>query len=402
MVRFLLTLVVIIIGQFNSGAQKRNYFKPDPELLNIINASLSRSASQYKILIKTLPDSLFPRTFEKGTLMKSSSSAWISGFYPGTLLLLYEFNKNPEFKDAALKKFEILKKEQFNAGTHDLGFMMYCSFGTAKIILKTNEYDTVLLNSAASLSKRFHKPVGLIKSWDHKKEKWEYPVIIDNMMNLELLTWATRTSKDSSFYKIAVSHADKTLNNHFRNDYSSYHVVDYDPKSGKVLKRITEQGYSDESSWARGQAWGLYGYMMMYRETGDRKYLQQANHIADFILNHPHLPKDKIPYWDFDAAGIPNVPRDVSAAAVICSALIELSQYVDKRNSKIYLNAAAEMIRSMSSPDYFAEPGTNGGFVLKHSVGFMLAGTEVDVPLSYADYYYIEALLRYKNLNIQK
>ncbi|ACU03182.1 glycoside hydrolase family 88 protein [Pedobacter heparinus] len=379
-------------------AQKRKTLKADPEILKITDSALSRSAGQYLQLMETVPDTLFPRTFQNNRLLTATSPSWISGFYPGTLLLLYEFNNSNKFKEEALKKLKVLKKEQFNTGTHDLGFMMYCSFGTAKRLFKTKAYDPVLLNSAASLSQRFHDEVGLIRSWDHKPEKWKYPVIIDNMMNLELLTWASRLSGNQRFYNIAKQHADLTIKNHFRPDYSSYHVIDYDPKTGKVLNKLTEQGYSDESAWARGQAWALYGYTMMYRETGDAKYLEMAMHIADYILKHPNLPADKIPYWDFNAPDQSAAPRDASAAAVMSSALIELSGFSKGDKGKVYLKTAEAMLRQLSSPEYLAQPGTNGGFILKHSVGFLPAGSEVDVPLSYADYYYVEAMLRYRTL----
>ena len=373
-------------------------FKPKRDLLKIIATVLSQSAKQYRVLIKNVPDGLFPRTYQDGQLKPIASSAWISGFYPGTLLFLYDYSKDKLLYDEAVKKLKVLEKEQFNEGTHDLGFMMYCSFGNAKKLSNTSAYDKILLNSASSLASRFNEKAGVIRSWDHAPEKWKYPVIIDNMMNLELLTWATRFSGDSTFYKIAVEHANTTLKNHFRPDYSSYHVIDYDPQTGKVRNKLTGQGYSDESAWARGQAWGLYGYVMMYRETKDIKYLDQAHHIANFILNHPNLPKDKVPYWDFNAPNIPNAPRDASAAAIISSALIELAGYSDRKVGQQYLQITEDILRSLSSENYRAKVGENGGFILKHSVGNMPVKSEVDVPLSYADYYYVEAMRRYKNL----
>jgi hypothetical protein len=218
------------------------------------------------------------------------------------------------------------------------------------------------------------------------------------MMNLELLCWATKDTGDSSFYKIAVTHANTTMKNHFRDDYSSYHVLNYNPETGAVQQKKTGQGAADSSAWARGQAWGLYGYTMMYRETKDQKYLDQASHIAYFILNNPNLPNDKIPYWDFDAPGIPNALRDASAAAVTASALLELSSYVDKADARNYVSVAKTIITNLSLPEYKATVGTNGGFILKHSVGSLPAKSEVDVPLTYADYYFLEAMERYQEL----
>jgi rhamnogalacturonyl hydrolase YesR len=218
------------------------------------------------------------------------------------------------------------------------------------------------------------------------------------MMNLELLFWATRVTGDSSFYKIATTHANTTIKNHFRPDYSSYHVINYDPVTGAIKQKRTAQGYADESAWARGQAWGLYGFTATYRETKDPKYLDQANHIAQFILNHPNLPADKIPYWDFNAPDIPNALRDASAAAIICSALLELSGYVDEQQKKKYLSVAETILKNLSTDPYKASIGTNGGFILQHCVGHMPNKTEVDVPLTYADYYFVEAMKRYKEL----
>jgi unsaturated chondroitin disaccharide hydrolase len=251
--------------------------------------------------------------------------------------------------------------------------------------------------------------VGCIKSWDSKP--WHFPVIIDNMMNLELLLWATRTSGDSSFRNIAVTHANTTMRNHYRPDYGAFHVVDYDSATGAVLAKKTAQGFADSSAWARGQSWGLYGFTMLYRYTHDPRYLDQAEHIAHFLLTNPNLPSDKIPYWDYDAPGIPRtgqtvsspgqapVPlRDASAAAIMASALIELSHYAKHEDARTYLDAAEQIIVSLSSNAYKATVGSNGGFLLRHSVGNLPGHTEIDVPLTYADYYFVEAMLRYREL----
>jgi uncharacterized protein YyaL (SSP411 family) len=217
------------------------------------------------------------------------------------------------------------------------------------------------------------------------------------MMNLKLLFWATQASGDSSFYKIAVSHANTTMKNHFRADNSSYHVLNYNATTGAVQQKKTAQGYADESAWARGQAWGLYGYTETYRETKDATYLEQANKIAGFILNHPSFPADKIAYWDFNAPDIPNALRDASAAAIMASALLELSSYVNKKLAKKYFAAAEIILKNLSAGKYKAAAGTNGGFILQHGVGHMPNKTEIDVPLTYGDYYFVEAMMRYKN-----
>lgn len=377
-------------------------FKPNPKLIKTINDSYAASTAQYKIMRKGLEGARFPKTFvpKTGKLETSDSGWWCSGFYPGTLLALYAQTKDEALLTEADRMLALLEKEQYNKTTHDLGFMMYCSFGNALQINPKPGYKEILINSAKSLSTRFDPKVGCIKSWDGKKN--DFLVIIDNMMNLELLFWATRETGDSSYYKIAVTHANTTMKNHFRKDYSSYHVVNYNPETGAVQKKHTAQGYADESAWARGQAWGLYGYTVMYRETHDKKYLDQANHIAAFILHHPNLPKDKIPYWDFNAPNIPAALRDVSAGAVMASALLELSHYARQKEAKVYFKTAEQMLQSLTQAPYQSLPGTSGGFILQHSVGHIPQGTEVDVPLTYADYYYVEAMKRYQYVNTFK
>ncbi|MCB8998896.1 MAG: glycoside hydrolase family 88 protein [Bacteroidales bacterium] len=365
-------------------------------LAQLIDEQLQFAVEQYKAMDPSLPDSVMPRSYNptENKLITSNSRWWCSGFFPGSLWYLYEYTGDSSLMQMAIKRTEVLEKEKNNRGTHDLGFMLYCSYGNALHSEDNEAYKEVLLTGANSLISRFNPNVKLIKSWDNKK--WTYPVIIDNMMNLEFLFWASRVSGDSSYYKIAISHADSTMKNHFRPDFSSWHVVDYDTLTGLPVHKQTAQGFSDESAWARGQSWGLYGFTVMYRETRDPKYLLQAENIASFILNNPNMPEDMIPYWDYNAAGIPNEPRDASAAAILCSGLIELSSFVSPDLNKKYLSAAEIIIRSLSSPEYRANAGENGNFILMHSVGSKPSNSEVDMPQTYADYYFIESLLRLK------
>ncbi|GAB2704342.1 glycoside hydrolase family 88 protein [Mucilaginibacter koreensis] len=332
-----------------------------------------------------------PRTLNtQGELVLINSRDWCSGFFPGELWYLYEFTKKPEWLTMAKQYTTPIEQEQYTKTTHDLGFEIYCSAGNAYRLTRDPHYKDVIINAAKSLSTRFNPNVGCIKSWDGRRE-WGYPVIIDNMMNLELLFEASKLSGDSSFYKIAVTHANTTMKNHFRPDYSSYHVVDYDPATGKVLHRQTHQGYADESSWARGQAWGLYGFTLCYRETHNKAYLKQAEHIAHYILTNPDLPKDMIPYWDYSVPDKSTEPRDASAAAIAAAALYELSTY--STNGKTYKVAADKIVKSLEN-NYEATPGGSKGFLLLHSTGHKPAKSEIDVPIIYADYYYLEALMR--------
>lgn len=381
-----------------AGAQQKVHFAADKELLKTIDTNFEIADTQYKLLMHNTPEGRFPKTYHKGidSLETSGPGWWCSGFFPGTLINIFSVTKDTVLlKDADLKLTQ-LASEQYNKTTHDLGFMMYCSFGTAYKMEPEPAFMQILINSAKSLATRFSPVTGCIRSWDSKKS--DYIVIIDNMMNLELLCWATKETGDPLFYDIAVSHANTTMKNHFRPDYSSYHVVDYNPETGTVQQKRTAQGYSDESAWARGQAWGLYGYTMMYRETHDKKYLDQANHIAGFILNNPHLPPDKIPYWDYDTPDIPHALRDASAAAVMASALLELCDYVPADFATKYFRVAETILKTLSKSEYRASAGANGGFLLKHSVGNMPQHTEIDVPLTYADYYFTEAMIRYRHL----
>lgn len=345
------------------------------------------------------PDLASPRTVENGELKMVSSKDWTSGFFPGELWLLYQYTGKNEWKQQAESFTANLEKEKTNAGTHDMGFKMYPGFGAGYRLTKNASYRDILIQSAKTLCKRFNPVVGSIRSWDHHEDQWDFPVIIDNMMNLELLFAATQLSGDSSFYKIAVAHANTTMKNHFRPDHSSYHVVDYDTTTGKVRKRNTHQGYADESAWARGNSWGLYGFTMCYRFTKNEKYLQHAEDIAGFLLNNPNLPKDYVPYWDYNAPDIPNAKRDASAAAIMASALYELSTY--SKNGKLYKDKADKITESLTN-NYRSPVGENKGFILLHCVGHMPNKSEIDVPIDYGDYYYVEALLRGKNLKEKK
>lgn len=347
---------------------------------------------------KTQPVS--PRTLSPaGALQLVAARDWTSGFWPGELWYLYEYTRKPEWQQQAQVFTAKLETEKTNAGTHDMGFKIYCSYGNGYRLTKNPAYKDVIIQSARTLTKRFKPAAGIIRSWDHHKEVWQCPVIIDNMMNLELLFAATRLTGDSTFYRIAVSHAKTTMKNHYRPDNSSYHVIDYDTLTGKVIKKNTHQGYSHESAWSRGQAWGLYGYTLCYRETKDKAFLEQAEKIARYMLDHPRMPKDLVPYYDYDAPGIPNEPRDVSAATVMASGLYELSTY--STNGKLYLDKANQVVQNLAT-NYMSPAGENKGFLLLHSTGSKPSNTEVDLPLIYADYYFLEALLRLKKLTEKK
>ena len=317
---------------------------------------------------------------------------WTSGFFPGSLWYVYELTGDEAVKSEAAKYTELLNPIREYTGTHDLGFMINCSYGNALRLSPNDTIPAVLIQTAGNLCSRFNEQVGCILSWDFGH--WNYPVIIDNMMNLDLLFSASRLTGDPIFKEVAVRHADKTMPNHFREDYTCWHVVSYND-DGTVEMKETFQGKNHDSSWARGQAWAVYGYTATYRETGDRKYLDFAINIADMIMSKV-TTEDAIPYWDYDAPVLADTPRDASAAAVTACGLLELSTFAP--DGQKYFDYAEKILKSLSSDAYLAAPGENQGFVLMHSTGSLAHGSEIDVPLNYADYYYLEGLQRYMGL----
>ncbi len=391
----LLLFVLSVIGCASNKGQRTDVVKEDFDFASkqlLIAVDEAEKAKNHET-----PDKFSPRTIEPdGSLRLVAARDWTSGFFPGSLWYMYEYSKQDQWKDLAKKYTAPIEPEKMNGGTHDMGFKVFCSFGNGYRLTSDQDYKDIMIQAAKTLITRFKPSAGIIRSWDHNTDKWQCPVIIDNMMNLELLFWAFNETKDSVYYNVAVSHAKKTLENHFREDYSSYHVVDYDTITGKVLKKNTHQGYAHESAWARGQAWGIYGFTMCYRETKDPAFLAQAKAIANYIFTNKNLPEDLIPYWDFNAPAIPNEPRDVSAATVTASALYELSLY-DTANATKYKEWVDTILENLNK-NYLARLGESRGFLLLHSTGSKPMNSEVDVPLSYADYYFLEALLRKQKL----
>lgn len=314
---------------------------------------------------------------------------WTSGFFPGSLWYAYLLTNDEELKTDAVRYTNYLYPVREYKGTHDIGFMMNCSFGNAYRICPEDSVRQALIQTADNLCGRFDSNIGCIRSWDFGK--WNFPVIIDNMMNLDLLFYVSHLTNDAKYKEMALRHAETTLKNHFRDDYSSFHVVSYN-NDGTVELKCTHQGKNDDSSWARGQAWAVYGYTSCYRESKDAIFLQQAEKIAALIMARVKT-NDGIPLWDHDAPDTPDTPRDASAASITASALIELSTLV--KDGQIYFDYAEKLLKSLSSETYLAKTGTNQGFILMHSTGSLPNGSEIDTPLNYADYYYLEALYRY-------
>jgi hypothetical protein len=350
---------------------------------------------QFAKMDEQLTDTTVPKSTRFGVLVPSESKSWTSGFYPGSLWYTYLYTGNEEIKALAEKNTEKLYIETQIVRSHDIGFMVNCSYGNAYRITGDEKYREPFINAAHLLTTRFNPTVGLTLSWNvtPKRKHWHYPVIIDNMMNLELLTQAHKLCGVDSLLNVALTHANTTMKNHFRPDFTTWHVVDYEPETGDIRMKVTHQGYADDSAWARGQAWAVYGYTMMYREVSEPAYLAQAENIAKMLLER--LPEDGIPYWDFDSPDAPDSQRDAPAGAIIAPSFVELAGYTaDKKLSKELMKMAEKQIRTLASPEYLAEKDRNGYFLLKHSVGSYPSNTEVNVPLTYADYYFLEALLR--------
>lgn len=341
----------------------------------------------------TFQDSLRPmRTAMLGQRRLCSVYDWTSGFFPGSLWYTYELSGDTAIKTEAIKFTNLLNPVRYYKGTHDLGFMINCSYGNAERLAPNDTIKNVMIETADNLIGRFDEKIGAIRSWDFGT--WNFPVIIDNMMNLDLLFNVSHMTGNPKYREIALTHANKTMVNHFRPDATSWHVVSYN-SDGTVERKQTHQGKNDDSAWARGQAWGVYGYTSCYRETKDTVYINFAQKIADMIISRV-TTEDLIPIWDYDAPNTPETPRDASAAAVTASAFLEMSTLIP--DGQKYFDYAEKILKSLSSDAYLAKNGENQGFILLHSTGSLPNGSEIDVPLNYADYYYLEALKRYMDI----
>ena len=389
-----ISFVCLVLGFASLAAACKSGINPQTKN----TATNNLLETRYKMLLDYPVDSMsMPRSMNIKTneIRKVPSRDWTSGFFAGNLWQLYRLTGDSKYKEQAQKWTPFSKKESINSNSHDVGFKVFCSLGEALKVEKKKEYEAVIIKGAETLCTRFNPQVGSIRSWDFNKEIWDYPVIIDNMMNLELLFEASKLSGNPKYRDIAIKHANTTLKNQFREDNSCYHVIDYNPNTGEVRKKTTLQGYSDDSVWARGQGWAVYGFTMSYRYTKDPAYLKQAEATAKFFMTNKNLPEDKIPYWDFKDPAIPNSPRDVSAAMVMASALYELYGYT---KNQTYLAFADKMMASVQNNTYILDHKIKAPFLFDHSTGNWPKHDEIDEPIIYADYYFLEALLRKKAL----
>lgn len=395
MYKFSVVLLTLILTHCSCVNAQLNVDQQINYCVSKVNKTLAETNNNYTKI---------PRSIDSGKHQWHyvEPADWTSGFWPGILWYSYEFTKEPMYKVKADSFTRALTPIAFQkAYDHDIGFQMYTSFGNGYRLTHDTAYKHILIAAADTLTTLFNPKVGTILSWPRMVQQmnWPHNTIMDNMINLELLFWASKNGGSKHLYDIAVSHAITTMHNHFRPDYANYHVVVYDTVTGKKIKGVTHQGYSDSSMWARGQSWAIYGFTMCYRETRDTQFLSFAQKVTDVYLQR--LPKDLIPYWDFDDPAIPNAPKDASAACVTASALLELSTFVkDASKAQMYRHKAEQMLAVLSS-DQYQSGITNNAFLL-HSTGHKPAGSEINASIIYADYYYMEALLRLKKLQMGK
>jgi unsaturated chondroitin disaccharide hydrolase len=399
--RYLFFWAVLVILVVNNGCRNTRdvvFERSEYEGPLKVDSLLNHFVLKYQTFLDSFHDSTrFPRSYDHGNIIYTNSSGWTSGFFPGILWNLYHYSGEKVFYDAAMNWTLTLLSESRNTSTHNVGFIINSSVSPAYNITGDDSLKNVILKAAESLASRYNETQGCIKSLDNFND-YSYPVLIDNLVNLEILFKAWKWTGDNRYYHIAYSHALKTMENQTRKDFSAYQLVDYDVDKGFPVYKGTFQGYSASSVWSRGQAWGIYGYTMAYRETNDRIFLDQAERMADFILNDPYFKDGYIPFWDMLTPEVPHELRDASAAAILASAFIELSTFLESSGQEKYFKAGENILLSLANSEYCSGMNENSFFIVKHCVGNYPGKIEVDVPLIYADYYLLEALLKYQDI----
>jgi hypothetical protein len=368
---------------------------------SLITENLQFAQDKITYFIENLDVNTYPGSIDdEGQLKTITAKSWESGYMAGILWYLYDYTNNPKWKVFAQQWTAGLELQKFNKNSHDLLFMLYASFGNGYKITQDELYKDVLIVGSNSLASRYDPEIKCIKSWDplYQGMAIQFPVIIDALMANEMLFYAASISGDSNLYNIAYNHALNTKRDFFREDYSTYYLVEYDTILNTVKEKRTWMGYSDESTWARGHARAIYGSAVTFRETGDSSFLELAKKAAEFYMNHPRLPADLIPYWDFDDPDIPNAPRDASAACIAASGLLELSSLLPSDEQAKYADFAIRTLKSLASDTYRNKPSENLGFILKNSTGSRTWNIDVDKPKISADYYFVESLVKLNKL----
>ena len=399
-IRFTLALIILIIlipqCKNNRGAEQNG-----KDIDSLISENLSYAQKKITYFLENLDVNTYPGSVDdKGQLITIPAKSWEAGYLAGILWYLYDYTREEKWKIYAQQWTAGLELQKFNKNSHDLLFMLYASFGNGYKFTHDELYKDVLIVGSKTLASRYNPQLGYIKSWDafYPSQTIQFPVIIDALLANEMLFYVSRISGDSSFYKIAYKHALNTKRDFIRNDYSTYYLVEYDTILNAVKAKRTWLGYADESTWARGHARAIYGSAVVFRETGDSSFLELSKKTADFYMQHPRLPADLIPYWDFDDRDIPNAPRDASAACIAASGLLELASLLPAKERDKYIDFAVRTLKSLASDKYRNTPNENLGFILKHSTGSRSWNIEVDKPKISADYYFIESLIKLEKL----
>lgn len=324
----------------------------------------------------------------------TDNHGWTTSFWTGMLWLAYYYSKDNKYKDAASKHIESFRQryiDRYDFETHDLGFLYSLSCVSAYKLTGDEAAKDLAIKAADELIGRFKEKGQFIQAWGDKNDRTAYRLIIDCMMNLPLLYWASEVTGNNKYYDAAYAHAKTTMDVIIRDDYSTYHTFYFDPDTGEKDKGITAQGYSDSSCWARGQAWSVYGTALSYRYTSDDSFMMHNKKLAEYFLNR--LPYDLVPYWDLIFTD-GDEERDSSSAAILACGLLESSKYIDDDNIKeIYISAAKGMVNSLTDNYLSGKPEEKSGLI-KHSVYSKPGGNGVDEFCIWGDYYYLEALLR--------
>lgn len=390
--RLLISLLVIILF-FNLSLSAN-------ELDSLVDNAIKISLIKLENSVVDVADStLFPTYATEELVWKlKGSDDWTSGFYPGCLWYAYELSGNEKFEKWARQWTASIEHEKFNMETHDLGFRFMCTFANGLRLGNNSEYDDykdIILTAASSLSKRYNRKIKCLSSnWDMLEIENSFPVVIDIMANLNILFWAAENGGTKYYKDYALNHARKTYRDFVRSDGGTYHIVRYNKENAEIINKGTLQGDGDETTWSRGHAWMVYGLVETYAYTGEKDILNMAIKMSDYFIEH--LPDDQVSIWDFQSE---IDYRDVSASSIVTSALFRLANQVEGKDLKEKYSAqAAGMLTSLCKPPYFIE-NINSNCILDHSVQYLPINSNVDVPAIFADYYFLEALVRYKKSN---
>lgn len=337
---------------------------------------------------------------------EAQNNQWTNGFWTGELWLAYEYSGDRKFLEAAMahtKSFRNRAENRVETDTHDLGFLYSPSCVAAYKLTGDAQARRTALMAADMLLERFHEKGQFLQAWGALNEPGNYRLIIDCLLNLPLLYWASEETGDSNYKEKADAHIHTALKVLIRPDYSAYHTFFFDPETGEPERGVTHQGYSAESAWSRGQAWGIYGIALSYRYTRKAEYIDLFDHVAGYFLEH--LPKNLIPYWDFIFTDGSDEPRDSSSAAIAACGMLEMAKYLDGRKQEFYINAAKRLMKALYDNCAVKDTTISDGQLLHGVYGRKTPYNDcidhgIDECNLWGDYFYVEGLMRlYKEWN---